>query len=137
MLHCKLVAKYLVVANTHLYSKPNADDIRLLQAIILNQLRPVVDTIIIEHNLDIPQVSAVFCGDFNTIPRDPIHRMVTRRNVKCKRSKFVFDQVKLKTIPSSPPNVVPNSIVGYIQSAFDFLMRRGMHALQSELELLC
>lgn len=89
VLHCKSVDKYLVVANTHLYSPPNAGHIRLLQvAIILNQLRSVVDMTILEHNTDKHQVSAVLCGDFNCIPSDPIHQMVTQGNVQCKKSKL-------------------------------------------------
>lgn len=91
VLHCKSVGKYLVVANTHLYSPDDADQIRLLQLnIIINQLRSVVDKTIVEHNLDNHQVSAVFCGDFNTIPSNPIHQTVTRGNIQCKRSNFQF-----------------------------------------------
>lgn len=84
VLHCKSMDKYLVVANTHLYSQPNADDIRLLQAaIILNQIRSVIDATIAEHNLAENQVSPIFCGDFNSEPSDPIHQLVTNGIAKC------------------------------------------------------
>lgn len=93
VLHCKSTDKYLAVANTHLYSQPDADDIRILQAaIILNQIRSVVDRTIVEHRLDPNQVSAIFCGDMNSEPSDPIHQLVTHGTVQCECSPFTFHQ---------------------------------------------
>lgn len=83
VLHSKSTGKYLVMANTHLYSQPNADNIRLVQAaVILNQIRTVIDTTIVEHGLDADQVSAIFCGDMNSEPSDPIHQLVTVGNTQ-------------------------------------------------------
>lgn len=79
VLHCKSSDKYLVVANTHLYSQPGADQIRFFQAaVIVNQIQYAIGRTIEEHKLSEHQVSAVFCGDFNSAPSDPIHQLVTQ-----------------------------------------------------------
>lgn len=97
VLHCKSTDKYLVVANTHLYSQPDADDIRIVQAaIILNQIHSVIDRTIVEHKLDRNQVSAIFCGDMNSEPSDPIHQLVTHGIVQCECSPFTFRQRQTK-----------------------------------------
>lgn len=98
LLHCNSVDKYLVVANTHLYSQRNAESIRLLQtAIILNQIQSVIENTIVEHKLDEQQISAIFCGDLNSVPSDPIHQLITHGSVLCKSTYFLSCRLKLRS----------------------------------------
>lgn len=76
-----------MVANTHLYSQPDAEQIRYLQAaVIVNQIQDAIERAVKKHRLAEHQVSAVFCGDFNSAPSDRIHQLVTQ----CKNLNLPF-----------------------------------------------
>lgn len=123
VLHCKSLDRYLVVANTHLYSQPNADNIRLLQAaIILNQIQSVMRGTIVEHNLKEHQVSTVFCGDFNSEPSDSIHQLVIHGTARCMYSHCSSRQLSCISILFfflGPPD--STGLQDYIRRAFDLL----------------
>ena len=66
--------RLLLVINTHLYSKADADHIRLLQAsIILRHLERLQRKWSESH----PQVSTVVMGDFNSTPEFGVYRLFT------------------------------------------------------------
>ena len=103
--------QYLCVANTHLYYKPTYPHIRLLQgAIILNHLQEVISQftsnsmssnsnkqeipvnttdaanceslqVTKDGMHDQPQISVVFCGDFNSLPRSGLVELLTTSHI--------------------------------------------------------
>ncbi|KAJ7380399.1 mitochondrial mRNA catabolic process [Desmophyllum pertusum] len=100
--------QYLCVVNTHLYFKPTYPHIRMLQvAIILNHVQKVISQFCaggVDDGVDIPvhvaadtshrspqivedgmhsrpQVAVMFCGDFNSIPRNGLLELLTTGHV--------------------------------------------------------
>ncbi|XP_076763316.1 2',5'-phosphodiesterase 12 [Xylocopa sonorina] len=70
----------LVVGNTHLYFKPEADHIRLLQAYYgLIYLRTFAKKIKEEHAEC--NVSILYCGDFNSVPENGVYQLMTENYI--------------------------------------------------------
>lgn len=113
--------KYLCVANTHLYFKPNYPHIRLLQVyIILNHAREVIskfcpgatgtsfhspgninaemDNASCEKANDTvhcqPQVAFLFCGDFNSIPRSGVVELLISGHIDVTHCDWIFCEDK-------------------------------------------
>ena len=64
--------RLLVVGNTHLYFKPDADHVRLIQAeLCRRELERVKGEILVRH--PDAKVSMVLCGDFNSTPEYDNH----------------------------------------------------------------
>ncbi|CAL7939661.1 unnamed protein product [Xylocopa violacea] len=70
----------LIVGNTHLYFKPNADHIRLLQAYSgLIYLNTFVKKMKEEHAEC--NVSILYCGDFNSVPENGVYQLMTQNYI--------------------------------------------------------
>ncbi|XP_031835173.1 2',5'-phosphodiesterase 12 [Nomia melanderi] len=70
----------LIVGNTHLYFRPDADHIRLLQAyyclVYLQSLAQKTKQENPEYN-----VSIIYCGDFNSEPNNGIYQLMTQKYI--------------------------------------------------------
>ena len=64
--------RFLVVGNTHLYFKPDADHVRLIQAELCRRELERVKGEVLIHHPD-AKVSLVLCGDFNSTPEYDNH----------------------------------------------------------------
>ncbi|XP_018394353.1 PREDICTED: 2',5'-phosphodiesterase 12 [Cyphomyrmex costatus] len=73
-------SEILVVGNTHLYFKPDADHIRLLQGYYAITYLHDVAKRIREENPEC-NVSVIFCGDFNSVPECGIYQLITKNYV--------------------------------------------------------
>ncbi|XP_033333947.2 2',5'-phosphodiesterase 12 [Megalopta genalis] len=71
-------SEILIVGNTHLYFRPNADHIRLLQAYYC---LIYLQTFAQETKLKNPEcnVSILYCGDFNSSPENGIYQLMTQK----------------------------------------------------------
>ncbi|XP_034187530.1 2',5'-phosphodiesterase 12 [Osmia lignaria lignaria] len=70
----------LVIGNTHLYFRPEADHIRLLQAYYgLTYLHSFAGKVKKEN----PEcnVSIIYCGDFNSVPDSAVYRLMTQKHI--------------------------------------------------------
>lgn len=80
ILRDKFTSRYLIVANTHLYYRPEADHIRLLQAFMitihLTNLRYEVMNSYHSNNVGI-----IFCGDFNSDLSRSLYGFMTRGTI--------------------------------------------------------
>ncbi|XP_015793360.1 2',5'-phosphodiesterase 12 [Tetranychus urticae] len=68
--------KGLLIVNTHLYSNPDADHIRLLQGAIIVVH---IENMIREYSLKYPhlKISPIFTGDFNSDPANGVYKLYT------------------------------------------------------------
>ncbi|XP_076395520.1 2',5'-phosphodiesterase 12 isoform X2 [Megachile rotundata] len=73
-------SEILVIGNTHLYSRPEADDIRLLQAyyglVYLNSFAEKIKAENAECN-----VSIIYCGDFNSVPESAVYQLIIKKHI--------------------------------------------------------
>ncbi|KAG4072368.1 hypothetical protein HA402_004300 [Bradysia odoriphaga] len=75
--------KIVIVANTHLYFRPDADHIRLLQiAFCMKYVESIYHQIKLEFNVDDNDISIVFCGDFNSVPECGIFKLMTQQKIE-------------------------------------------------------
>lgn len=73
-------SEILVIGNTHLYSRPEADDIRLLQAYYgLMYLYSFAEKIKAE-NVEC-NVSIIYCGDFNSVPESEVYQLIIKKHI--------------------------------------------------------
>eukprot|EP00095_Tigriopus_kingsejongensis_P006499 maker-scaffold676_size113663-snap-gene-0.29 protein:Tk06499 transcript:maker-scaffold676_size113663-snap-gene-0.29-mRNA-1 annotation:"2 -phosphodiesterase 12-like" len=80
-LRSKEDARVLVVANTHMYFKPEADHIRLLQsAIIVREIEELRKALAQQYPLDTP-IGTVLCGDFNSTPPCGVYQYLTSSQI--------------------------------------------------------
>ncbi|XP_078036760.1 2',5'-phosphodiesterase 12 [Augochlora pura] len=73
-------SEILIVGNTHLYFRPEADHIRLLQAYYcLMYLKEFTKNIKLKN----PEcnVSILYCGDFNSAPENGIYQLMTQKHI--------------------------------------------------------
>ncbi|CAK9807032.1 2',5'-phosphodiesterase 12 [Anthophora plagiata] len=80
VLQSKENPEILIIGNTHLYFRPQADHIRLLQAYYsLVYLHTFANKMKAEH----PEcnVSILYCGDFNSTPENAIYQLMTQNYV--------------------------------------------------------
>ena len=71
----------LIVANTHLYFKPCADNIRLLQAgLCLVEIQRIQAQLTADSN-SCENCGIIFCGDFNSAPENGVLELVRKGNV--------------------------------------------------------
>ncbi|XP_018377460.1 PREDICTED: 2',5'-phosphodiesterase 12 isoform X3 [Trachymyrmex cornetzi] len=73
-------SEILVIGNTHLYFKPDADHIRLLQGYYAITYLHDIAKRIQEENPEC-NVSVIFCGDFNSVPECGIYQLITKNYV--------------------------------------------------------
>ncbi|KAL6254856.1 hypothetical protein P5V15_014195 [Pogonomyrmex californicus] len=73
-------SQILIVGNTHLYFKPDADHIRLLQGYYAITYVHDVAKKIQEENPGC-NVSVILCGDFNSVPECGIYQLITENYV--------------------------------------------------------
>ncbi|KMQ88325.1 2 -phosphodiesterase 12-like protein [Lasius niger] len=73
-------SEILIIGNTHLYFKPDADHIRLLQGYYAITYVHEVARKIREENPEC-NVSVIFCGDFNSTPECGIYQLMTENYV--------------------------------------------------------
>ncbi|KAL0130432.1 hypothetical protein PUN28_002243 [Cardiocondyla obscurior] len=73
-------SEILIVGNTHLYFKPDADHIRLLQGYYaITYVHKIAKRI----REEVPEcnVSVILCGDFNSVPECGIYQLMTKNYV--------------------------------------------------------
>ncbi|XP_011158190.3 2',5'-phosphodiesterase 12 isoform X1 [Solenopsis invicta] len=73
-------SEILLIGNTHLYFKPDADHIRLLQGYYAVTYIHDVAKRIQEENSEC-NVSVILCGDFNSVPECGIYQLMTENYV--------------------------------------------------------
>ncbi|XP_037088721.1 2',5'-phosphodiesterase 12-like, partial [Pollicipes pollicipes] len=74
-------SRLLVVANTHLYFKPDADHVRALQiGMCMRHLERLVERL----RAEVPtrEVALLFCGDFNSCPEFSVVRLMTKQSLE-------------------------------------------------------
>ena len=64
----------LLVANTHLYFRPSADHVRLIQGMVCVQHIAKLLKSYKDNGIDI---TSIFCGDFNSDPKSVLHSFMT------------------------------------------------------------
>lgn len=72
--------RLVIVANTHMYFKPEADHVRLLQsAVILRELAEKKRKLVLKH----PKcnISVLICGDFNSTPPCGVFEFYTKGSI--------------------------------------------------------
>lgn len=81
---------HLCVVNTHLYFKPNSPHIRLIQAaILLNQIKKVVDGFGERNFANNSKIAIIFCGDLNSLPKSALVQLVLSGNVSADHQDWV------------------------------------------------
>ncbi|OWF50180.1 2',5'-phosphodiesterase 12-like [Mizuhopecten yessoensis] len=71
-------SQVLCMANTHLYFRPDAGAVRLLQSILCIKHLEQVKATYKEQGVDL---AIIFCGDFNSRPTNGVHQFVTQCHV--------------------------------------------------------
>lgn len=70
----------VLVANTHLYFRPDADHIRLLQiGVCMTEIQRIRAKILSENQAE--KCSIIFCGDFNSCPKSGIPKFMSEGSV--------------------------------------------------------
>lgn len=104
ILKSKQQNRYLIVANTHLYSQLDAAHIRLLQIgfsmLFIEQACTNLKT---QLGLSDDKVSLLFCGDLNSLPDRDIFKFMTNRFISentddFKSSKYAHSCISIKYI---------------------------------------
>lgn len=84
------LSHHLCIVNTHLYFKPNSPHIRLIQAaIILNQIKKVVDSFSESELGNNKKIAVLFCGDFNSLLKSALVQLVLNGNVPADHQDWV------------------------------------------------
>lgn len=93
----------LCVANTHLYFRPDADNIRLLQATCC--LRLVEQVVALENAKEPGSSTAVMiCGDFNSTPEFGVYQLMTTQCVPTDHEDWrVVPEEAIEGVPLSHP----------------------------------
>ncbi|XP_076238085.1 2',5'-phosphodiesterase 12 isoform X2 [Calliopsis andreniformis] len=80
ILESKETSEILIVGNTHLYFRPEADHIRLLQAYYgLTYLQKIFKEI--QQKYPERNVSIIYCGDFNSSPENGVYQLMTQKYI--------------------------------------------------------
>ncbi|XP_022242831.1 2',5'-phosphodiesterase 12-like [Limulus polyphemus] len=76
----EVLGKFLLIANTHLYFRPDADNVRLLQTITCVRY---IENILKQTKEKDPncEIAVVFCGDFNSCPEFGVYEFLTTGSI--------------------------------------------------------
>ncbi|XP_053973801.1 2',5'-phosphodiesterase 12 [Hylaeus volcanicus] len=80
VLQSKENSEILIVGNTHLYFRPDANHIRLLQAYYGLMYLQKFAKDVKEENPEC-NVSIIYCGDFNSVPENAVYQLMTENYV--------------------------------------------------------